>query len=300
MTVRLAHVSDLHLAAANSEWRWRDWFNKRLFTWMNLSVFGRGRRFARAEQVLARLADELGQRRCDRVIFSGDATALGFDAELRRVADLLRVGQRPGLAIPGNHDYCTIGAARSGNFERRFAPWQQGTRVDDHIYPFAQQVGDVWLIAVNSAKGNRWFWDATGRTGREQLERLRRLLQGLPAGPRILVTHYPVCLEDGRPEGIAHGLQDVRETVAAAAAGGVGLWLHGHRHVFYCLPRPPGAPFPIICAGSTTQMGLWSYGEYEIEGNQFRGLRRVFDPASDAFRDGDRFELTMNSPQAAG
>lgn len=296
MTIRLAHVSDLHLAAATSDWRWQDWFNKRLFTWMNLSVFGRGHHFARAEQVLTLLAAELSQRRCDRVIFSGDATALGFDAELRRVAQILGVERLAGLAVPGNHDYCTIGAARSGDFERRFAPWQQGTRVDDNIYPFAQQVGHVWLIAVNSAKGNRWFWDATGRTGNEQLERLRRLFHGLPAGPRILVTHYPVCLEDGRPEGIAHGLQDVRETVEAAAAGGVGLWLHGHRHLFYCLPQPPCAPFPIICAGSTTQMGLWSYGEYEIDGARLRGLRRVFDPTNNAFRDGDRFELTLKSP----
>jgi len=295
MTVRLAHVSDLHLAAAGADWRGRDWFNKRLFTWMNLSLLGRGHRFAQAEQVLTLFANELTQRRCDRVIFSGDATALGFDTELRRVAEILGVERLPGLAVPGNHDYCTIAAARSGDFERRFAPWQRGTRVDDNVYPFAQQVGHVWLIAVNSAKGNRWFWDATGSTGSEQLERLRRLFQELPAGPRILVTHYPICLEDGRPEGIAHGLQDVRETVEAAAAGGVGLWLHGHRHLFYWLREPPCAPFPVICAGSTTQMGLWSYGEYEIEGNQFRGLRRVFDPADNTFRDADRFELKLKS-----
>jgi len=300
MTVRLAHVSDLHLAAANSDWRGRDWFNKRVFTWMNLSVLGRGQRFARAEQVLVRLADELTQRNYDRVIFSGDATALGFDTELRRVAEILGVDSRPGLAVPGNHDYCTTGAARSGDFERHFAPWQQGTRIDDQIYPFAQQAGHVWLIAVNSAKGNRWFWDATGRTGNEQLERLGRLFQQLPPGPRILVTHYPICLEDGRPEGVVHGLRDLRETVAAAAAGGVSLWLHGHRHRFYCLPKPPLAPFPAVCAGSTTQVGLWSYGEYEIEGNQFRGLRRVFDVEANQFRDADRFELTLKGPQAPG
>lgn len=296
MTIRLAHVSDLHLAAATSDWRWQDWFNKRLFTWMNLSVFGRGHHFARAEQVLTLLAAELSQRRCDRVIFSGDATALGFDAELRRVAQILGVERLPGLAVPGNHDYCTIGAARSGDFERRFAPWQQGTRVDDNIYPFAQQVGHVWLIAVNSAKGNRWFWDATGRAGNEQLERLRRLLQQLPSGRRILVTHYPICMEDGRRESRIHGLNDLCETIEVAAAGGVSLWLHGHRHRFYWHQQPPQTPFPVICAGSTTQMGLWSYGEYIIDGNRLWGTRREYDPGSNTFGDADKFQLTLRSP----
>ncbi|MCI0680603.1 MAG: metallophosphoesterase [Gemmataceae bacterium] len=293
MSVRLAHVSDLHLTAPGSDWRWRDWVGKRLFTWLNLRFFGRGRRFAHVERVLTRFAAELEERQYDRVIFSGDATALGFDTEMRRVAEILKVEQIPGLAVPGNHDYCTMGAARSGNFERRFAPWQQGTRINGQVYPFAQQVGHVWLIAVNSAKGSRWCWDATGRIGDDQRDRLRRLLHGLPPGPRILVTHYPICLANGRREGLAHGLKDVRDTVAAAAAGGVGLWLHGHRHRFYCLPQPPGAPFPVICAGSTTQSGLWNYGEYEIEGHRLRGVRRVYDPQSDAFRDADRFELEL-------
>jgi hypothetical protein len=59
------------------------------------------------------------------------------------------------------------------------------------------------------------------------------------------------------------------------------------------LPNPPLAPFPVICAGSTTQLGLWSYGEYEIEGDQFRGVRRVFDGEGNGFRDAERFELTL-------
>ena len=155
---------------------------------------------------------------------------LGFLVASSARAELLHVERLPGVAVPGNHDYCTQAAAASGAFERCFAPWQRGDRLDDNVYPFAQRVGEAWLISVNSAKANRWFWDASGRTGREQLDRLRRLLQQLTPGPRILVTHYPICLADGRRESVAHGLSDLKETVAVAAAGGVGLWLHGHRH----------------------------------------------------------------------
>ena len=292
MPIRLAHVSDPHLTADGLAWCWHDWLSKRLFTWLNLRL-RRGERFARADHVLRRLLQDVEQRQVDHIVFSGDASALGFEAEFRRTADLLGVGRLAGIAVPGNHDYCTRRAAASGDFERVFARWQQGERMDGQIYPFAQRVGDVWLVAVNSSKGNRWFWDASGRTGHDQLERLRLLLQRLPPGPRILITHYPICLKDGRREGLAHGLNDLRDTIEVAAAGGVSLWLHGHRHGFYWLQNPPLAPFPIICAGSATQAGLWSYGEYVIDGNRLSGTRRQYDPASDGFHDVDTFELTL-------
>lgn len=291
--IRLAHFSDPHLTADSVAWPLRDWFTKRLVSWMNLRLGGRGKHFAQADQVCRRLVDDVSRRGIDHLVFSGDASALGFDEELLRAAQMLTLDARPGIAVPGNHDYCTRRAAASGDFERAFAAWQQGERIESHTYPFAQRVGDTWLVAVNSSKGNRWFWDASGACGRAQLDRLGELLQRLPAGPRILVTHYPVCLKDGRPEGVAHGLNDVRETVEVAAAGGVVLWLHGHRHSFYWLQQPPTAPFPVICAGSATQTGLWSYGEYEIDGKRLSGVRRVYDPTSDGFRDGERFELVL-------
>jgi 3',5'-cyclic AMP phosphodiesterase CpdA len=288
----LAHLSDLHLTSSGLAWCWHDWFNKRLLSWANLRLF-RGHHFAGADHILRRLVEELGQRRIDHVIFSGDATALGFDAELQLTAQTLKLESLPGLAVPGNHDYCTRRAAASGDFERIFAPWQHGERIEGHTYPFAQRVGGAWLVAVNTSKGNRWFWDASGRAGREQLERLRMLLERLSPGVRILVTHYPVCLGNGRRESLAHGLLDLNETVRVAAEGGVALWLHGHRHGFYWLQQPPAAPFPVICAGSATQSGLWSYGEYAIEGNRLEGIKRVYDPERDTFHDAARFELTL-------
>src|SRR4029077_5906806 len=129
----------------------------------------------------------------DRVVFSGDATALGYETEFRRAADLLGLTHAdvlPGLAVPGNHDYYTRAVQASGLFERFFAPWQQGLRVDHAVYPFAQQIGPLWLVGVNSCTGNRWPWDAGGSVGPDQLKRLEQLLARLDSGPRILVTHY--------------------------------------------------------------------------------------------------------------
>jgi 3',5'-cyclic AMP phosphodiesterase CpdA len=240
--------------------------------------------------------DELPSRGVDHLIFSGDATALGFESEIRRAAEALRIGAHliPGLAVPGNHDYCTSQAASSGHFERYFEPWQQGRRIGAHRYPFAQQAGPVWLIGVNAATGNRWPWDAAGSVGFAQLDRLQQLLAELPQGIKVLVIHFPICLSSGRREKWYHGLRDLDSVLKVAHAGGVRLWLHGHRHSPYYFEKPSSAEFPVICAGTATQRHLWSYGEYSIDGDTLIAVRRAFDPETGYFCDVETF--TVNLP----
>jgi 3',5'-cyclic AMP phosphodiesterase CpdA len=296
--VRLAHFSDIHVTCRPLGWRAEDWFNKRFAAWLNLRVLGRAFRFRRGEQVLAALIAELQQRRPDHLVFCGDATALGFEAEVAHAAGLL--GMRdgtalPGIAVPGNHDYCTPTAADGGCFEKYFAPWQTGERIDDAVYPFAQRVGSHWLIAVNTSTANRWAWDASGAVDAPQLDRLERLLARLPGKLRILVTHYPVCLKNGKLERRGHGLRNLSDLVAVATQGKICLWLHGHRHGAYHHVTTEPAPFPVICSGSATQTGLWTYGEYTIEGGNLKGTRRVFDLNAGAFCDADSFEIKISS-----
>lgn len=302
-SVRLAHFSDVHITARRLGWGRADWLSKRVSGWLHLGPFGRGRRFRTADAILAQLVADLQRRRPDHVVFSGDATALGFESELARAAEVLGMAGPdvlPGLAVPGNHDYYTRTAAASGLFERYFAPWQTGLRVDGATYPFAQRAGDVWLVAVNSCRGNLWTWDASGGVDAAQLDRLNRLLASLEGeGPRVLVTHYPICLASGQPEKRHHGLRDLAAFVAVAARGGVSLWLHGHRHGWYHLDRPAFAPFPVICAGSATERSLWSYGEYTITGRRLHGQRRAFDPASGQFVDRETFTLDLPAPRLA-
>jgi 3',5'-cyclic AMP phosphodiesterase CpdA len=296
--VRLAHFSDVHVTAPACVWRRGDWFNKRMSAWINLRLLGRGKRFRHADRVVVALVEELRTRRFDRVLFSGDASAMGFEEELARAAHLLGVRAAdalPGLAVPGNHDYCTHHSMHAAHFERYFGPWQAGERVGDAVYPFAQRVGHVWVVGVNSSTANRWAWDASGRVGGEQLRRLEALLARLGPGPRILVTHYPVWLAGGRREARGHGLRDLDDLVAVAQRGGVSLWLHGHRHTTYHHHPSEYAPFPVICAGSATQHGLWSYSEYTLTGHRLAVLHRVFDDPSGRFRDGRSFELLLPS-----
>jgi 3',5'-cyclic AMP phosphodiesterase CpdA len=292
--IRLAHFSDIHVTAPDCSWRLRDWWNKRMSAWINLYLLGRGKNFRHSERILTALRQELRQRNFDHLVFSGDATALGFEEEMRRAAELLGVGEPPpGLAVPGNHDYCTPAAMRSGHFERCFAPWQTGTRIGGEVYPFAQRVGHVWLVAVNSSTANRLYWDARGCVGAAQLARLEKLLAGLGPEPRILVTHYPIWLAEGRRERAFHGLRDLEDLIAAAQRGGIVLWLHGHRHEHYHHLHSEHTPFPVICAGSITQHGRWAYNDYTLTGSHLCVVQRVFVEEQGSFRDERTFELDL-------
>lgn len=296
--VRLVHFSDLHLTARPLGWTMSDVLSRRITGWVNWYAFGRAHRFRFAESAGRALVHDIQERRPDAVVFSGDATFLGFDREVQRAAEVLAVGDArlpPGLAVPGNHDLYTPAALTSGAFERCFANWQHGERVDSDIYPFARRIGHLWLVAVNSASPQSWPWDATGEVGSAQLQRLRRLLAQIDGGPRILVTHYPVSLSDGRPEKPWHGLRDLEKVVRIAADGGIGLWLHGHRHHWYFRPPSNSCPFPTIGSGSVAQFGAAGCLEYQIRGNTLCGKRRTFDTATASFWDADEFQLRIGA-----
>jgi 3',5'-cyclic AMP phosphodiesterase CpdA len=295
-SIRLVHLSDVHVTHPSLGWRKADWFSKRLPGWINLRALGRGRRFRNADRVLSALMASLQADPPDRILFSGDATALGFQSELAHAAELfgLANGQAPtGLAVPGNHDYYVHADAQSGWFEHYFAPWQQGERVDNAVYPFAQRVGQYWLIAVNSAVPNRLFWDASGLVDGAQLERLERLLKRLDPGPRILVSHYPICLANGRREKRFHGIRNLEATLEVANRGGVCLWLHGHRHGPYWHQDTGLADFPIICAGSATQNGHWSYGDYLLAGRNLHAARKEYNRETRLFEEKETFALEL-------
>ncbi|HEV3237559.1 MAG TPA: metallophosphoesterase [Gemmataceae bacterium] len=294
--IRLVHLSDIHLTNKPLGWTKRDFVNKRVPGWLNFRFLGRGRRFLNAETVLSSLIRSLQAEPPHRIVFSGDATALGFENELMRAAHVfgLTNGQAlKGLAVPGNHDYYTQRARASGAFERLFASWQEGERVDEAVYPFAQRVGPVWLVAVNSSVPNRMFWNASGQVESTQLDRLERLFQRLSPGPRILVTHYPVCLANGRREMRHHGLRNLDALIEVANRGKICLWLHGHRHGFYRHQDTGLAGFPVICAGSATQVGKWSYGEYVIVKQKLHAIIMTYDPKAGHFKEQETFDLTL-------
>jgi 3',5'-cyclic AMP phosphodiesterase CpdA len=286
MSIRLLHYSDVHLTVPALGWRPRDVLSKKVVGWVNVKFLGRGKRFRHATAVADAMVAEARQRGHDGVIFSGDATKLAFEPEFAFAAERLGVydaGLPPAVAVPGNHDYYTRRDERSGKFERHFAPWLDGERVGEHLYPFARRVGHVWLVCVNSSYPSFVNTAARGRVGPEQLARLMTLCNKLGSGPRILVTHYPLRDQRGRIERRSHRLRDHAAALAAAKDAGIGLWVHGHIHHPFVLAPGPDIPFPVICAGSATQTHRWAHNEYQIAGSTLTMTRRVWDLAAGKF-----------------
>ena len=117
------------------------------------------------------------------------------------------------------------------------------------------------------------------------VSRSRSEINGRPCVPTI----------DDLPEGIDAVVLVVPAVAVrdAAAECGVKLWLHGHRHKWYVLPRAGNLPFATVCTGSTTQARRWGYHDYALDGFHLIGLRRVYDEATGTFLDADRFELEL-------
>lgn len=297
--VKLLHFSDVHLTAEKLGWRVADAFGKRATGWVNVRLLGRGHRFKHANPVAAALVAEWRKHRPDHLVFTGDATTLAFEAEMAAAATHLNVGQAdlpPAIAVPGNHDRYTFGAVKSRSFETHFASWLEGERIGDELFPFARKAGHVWLIAMNSSRATLMPWDASGKVGEAQLERLRKLTAKLDAGPRILVTHYPILTKTLKPEPFSRRLRDWKRVREVLVECGISLYLHGHRHHWYVLPKSEAMPFPSICAGSSTQTNRWGYHQYEIEDWQLKGTRRVFDPTLQAFQDVQTFDIELPQP----
>ena len=97
--VKLAHFSDVHLTARRLGWTVRDVFGKRTTGWVNVNLLGRGGRFRHAPSVVDILRHDLATRGFDHLVFSGDATMLGFDTEMAAAAAALGVGDADAAAV---------------------------------------------------------------------------------------------------------------------------------------------------------------------------------------------------------
>jgi 3',5'-cyclic AMP phosphodiesterase CpdA len=296
MALNLLHFGDVHFPGALRGWRATDLFSKKLVGLVNVKLLGRGYKFRHANAVVDAMLADIRRTPPDALLFSGDATMLALPREFVNAAERLGVKDStlpPGFAVPGNHDYYTKHAERAGGFEQAFAPWQTGIRIDGHTYPFARRVGSVWLIGVNSSYQGFGI-GASGTIGPAQFARLQTLCSGLSDGPRILVTHYPLRDSHGNIERASHRLRDHVATLAVAKDCGISLWVHGHIHKPFVLKPTAAIPFPVICSGSATQEHRYCFNRYHIDGRTLTMTRRVYDPTTVAFQDGEVLEMELN------
>ena len=276
--LRLAHLSDLH---QQIDWRKRPFWSS---GWrgapgrFELHVLGRLSRFAGVERRIARLVDQVLSLAPDRVVVTGDLTALGDEQELRVARSLLEPFIAAGLlvVIPGNHDRYTD--ARGRAFEVVFGDLLVSDLpglADDRGYPFVKLVGERHaLVGLDSTRVQGWSHYVVGRLGDAQLGRLTRVLEH-PAMARrtvLLLMHHGPAGPSGAFDWNESGLIDADALLRTIRQRPVVL-LHGHSHHRYWHRARPGRPHLIAGGSSTERAGFW-----EVHVDDHRALEAVAHP----------------------
>jgi 3',5'-cyclic AMP phosphodiesterase CpdA len=199
----------------------------------------------------------------DHLVVTGDLTLSAEPREFERAVDLLRPWAEKGAltVVPGNHDVWTEDSVDTGRFLRAVGADGKGMRKAVPTYPHVVPLGDVVLVALDSA---RWGEDprtTAGRLGTEQLRSARELARAHQKQGKatVLAFHHHVLLP---PERIPSDslvskmpLADADQVIRLVADLPVAAVLHGHRHCAFRVDVPGAAgPTPILCAGSVSRV----------------------------------------------
>jgi 3',5'-cyclic AMP phosphodiesterase CpdA len=202
MTVRLAHLSDIH--------------------------FG-GEDVAACEAAI----DAVAGFAPDLVVVTGDLTLNGLPREFRAAHAWLARFAGPLLVTPGNHDtpYWNLPL-------RALVPFGRYRRFIGAVSTGVDLEG-VAARAINSARGAqpRLNWSK----GAVRLAGIRRVGQDLAAAGsalKVFACHHPLREVEG--ERVAGGVRRGEAASAILAHAGVDLILTGHLHLPFALPLPHG------------------------------------------------------------
>jgi 3',5'-cyclic AMP phosphodiesterase CpdA len=202
VTIRLAHLSDIHFGGENVA-------------------------------AVAGALEILNTQAFDLVVVSGDLTQFAEIPEFQAAAAWLAKVERPVLVCPGNHDAPYLAWA-----ERVFAPFR---RYEKAIGPAEVQthLGEGFAVrGLNTARGAqpRLNW-SKGQIARRQVRRAVEWFETVPADAvRIVACHHPLIEMVGGP--MTARVWGGPSAALAFAEAGVDLVLSGHIHAPFVWPYP--------------------------------------------------------------
>ncbi len=176
------------------------------------------------------------ERKYDVVAISGDLSQRARAGEFQRARVFIQRAERVSkvIFVPGNHDvawwFSPLGLGRETAVTYKYKRY-----IADDLEPVLRLPGAV-IAGLDTAHGVRWAtltWNPRdisiiGHVSRAQLERLRTVFAGAPAGAaRVVVMHHnPVQGEISQ----RYGLKHPQRVLAQLAEMGVDLVLCGHDH----------------------------------------------------------------------
>jgi 3',5'-cyclic AMP phosphodiesterase CpdA len=234
-SLRIAHVSDLHvLSRTGAQWR-RIVFNKRVTGYANLVL--RRARVHRRDYLLAVLS--AAAEKADHLVVTGDITNLSLEHEYEEARALLDAAARnvEVTVVPGNHDIYLPATHRHRRFPHHFERFLESDLPElaqdlpAGRFPCVKLRGSVAIIALSTAVPRPPFVSA-GYAGHAQLEALARVLAHPEVRRRtpIVLIHHPPMDSRFRVFQLRDGLVDspaLRRVLSPLARG---LVLYGHTH----------------------------------------------------------------------
>src|SRR6266545_3735509 len=191
----LAHLSDPHLGPLPTP-RLTELAGKRaagFFNWRR-----KRHRIHRAE-VLARVTADLKTQAVDHIAVTGDLVNISLAGEYAPArAWLASLGSpRDVTLVPGNHDAYVRAAAHYPQLH--WGEYMRGDDTPETAFPFVRRRGPLALIGLSTAVPTAAFL-ATGRLGREQIEKFAEALErcGREAFFRVVMIHHPPISKPAR------------------------------------------------------------------------------------------------------
>lgn len=251
MQEHFAHISDPHLTTLEGA-RGRQLLNKRLLGYLS---WRHKRRYQHQREILTALQHDLQARPVQQLLITGDLTHVGLPQEFAQARDWLQQLGEPGqiAVVPGNHD-----ASVTAPWQDTFALWDDYLMSDEPVtprFPSLRIRGAVAFIGLSSACPTPPFM-ATGTVGREQLERLPRLLASTRENGlfRVIYLHHSPLTST---EKWRKRLTDAAALQALIEANGAELVLHGHGHrAHYRELETRHGSVPVLAVPSASAAGL--------------------------------------------
>jgi 3',5'-cyclic AMP phosphodiesterase CpdA len=257
----LAHLSDPHLGPLPRP-RLAELAGKRaagFFNWRR-----KRHRIHRAE-VLARVTADLKAQAADHIAVTGDLVNISLAGEYAPArAWLAALGPpRDVTLVPGNHDAYVRAAAHYPRLH--WCEYMCGDDAQPTAFPFVRRRGPLALIGLSTAVPTAAFL-ATGRLGRDQIEKLAGVLERCRREGlfRVVMIHHPPISTRARH---LKRLVDGADFRAALAQHGAELVIHGHDHVHSLIElEGPQRCIPVIGAPSASAAAPVPPGERDCAG----------------------------------
>ena len=251
MREHFAHISDPHLTNPQGA-TGRQLLNKRLLGYLS---WRHKRRYQHRREVLTAMQHDLQDFPVAQLLVTGDLTHVGLPQEFTQALVWLRqLGEPRQIAVvPGNHDACV-----KARWQDTFALWDGYMTSDEPVtprFPSLRIRGSIAFIGLSSACPTPPFM-ATGTVGKEQLERLPRLLAVTRENGlfRVIYLHHSPL---AGTEKWRKRLTDAAALQALIEANGAELVLHGHGHrAHYRELETRHGKVPVLAVPSASAVGL--------------------------------------------